>query len=324
MDKVRYNEKKGELKQISFIPVVTIEPTDKDVLFGKAFFLIVLSMLLATLTAISYLVIFQPTEEGALFKESQYGGVAAIYNFVLMLIFVIAFTLIIYLMIKKELFNILTILQGFLMGLISGSIGGLFLTLWSVELFFILVELKIIFPINENLLINFVITFQYVAFVLLFIITFISIISPKYNRLRNIVMLFTASVAGSYFGLSLGLITPIILLAGFALYDIIAVFKGPLKLISDELKNYMEEEKQPEEKRGLMIGLGDLFFYSLSLGYTLAFLTFSAFMLVLLSLLIGYMLTIKMVLDSSERRALPALPLPILLALMIIITFYFL
>ncbi len=306
---------------MSFIPVVTIDPGDRDTVFGKAIFLMAVGLLFATITAISYLIVFQPTEEGAFFKESQYGGTAALYNFAFMLVLVVTFTLIIYFMIKRGLFNILTILQGFLLGLISGSIGGLFITLWTIEILISLIYASVISPIDEQALINFVIIFQYLAFATLFIVTLITIVSAKYKRFRNFILIFTASVAGSYFGLSLGTLTPLILLVGFAIYDIIAVFKGPLKLISDELKNYMVEDEEAREKRGLIIGLGDVFFYSLAVGYTLAFLNVVAFILVVISLLVGYILTINIVLNEEKRRALPALPLPILFALTIIFFF---
>lgn len=322
------NTENSEIKDIPFIPVVSFPPDEPSRLIRKAFLTIAITLALAGITAISYLFLYTPSEEGAAFKESQMGSAAALYNLLFLLGTVVVFSIILYIMIKKRLLNILTVIQALLLGFVGGSIIGYFLILWIYELLIILdtlVSLSFLYS-YWDLIVSILNISIDVLFFVFWILISLAIVSPKFKKLRNFLLVLLSATTGAFLGLSLGIITPIILMLGFAIYDIFAVFKGPLKLITEELKNIVEEEGEEsiQDKTGLLLGLGDLFFYSLAVGYSLAFLGWIPFLLVSIAIIAGSTYTIKLVIDSKRKKALPALPIPMFLALAVIIFFYFL
>ncbi len=321
------NEKtsNGEIKDIPFIPVISFPPDTEDNLIKKAFFSILITILLAGLTAVSYLFFYPPSEEGATFKESQMGSAAAIYNLLFLLSIVLIFSIILYIMIKKRMLNLLTIMQALLLGFVGGSIISFFLVLWFYEGLILLnnvINLDFLFNSIDTLIMVLQIAID-ILFIIIGALIVLSITSNRFAKYRNPLLILLSATTGGFLGLSLGEITPIILMIGFAIYDIFAVFKGPLKLITEELRNIVEEEgEELKTKTGLLLGLGDLFFYSLAVGYSIAYLGWLPTALVGVTLSVGATYTIGLVLKSKRKRALPALPIPIFLSIGIIVLFY--
>jgi len=109
-----------------------------------------------------------------------------------------------------------------------------------------------------------------------------------------------------------------------ALYDIFAVFKGPLKILMNELKirpkGGRKKIKVPLSKifgilvvsiGGVNIGTGDLVFYSMivSAGYVIASVTGMIYSI--LAVNVGVLITVFIFL--KYKKMLPGLPIPILL-----------
>ena len=150
--------------------------------------------------------------------------------------------------------------------------------------------------------------------------------------IRNLMMIFFGAMIGSMLAIHLGLLTTVLILVGLSVYDIYAVFRGPLKGIIDhgretaeqynnntELYDEGEYEKVPllpalpvYSTPLINIGLGDFAFFSMLIsaavviGYELANLI--PLIAALIGLFVGAYYTFRLL---KKERALPGLPLPI-------------
>ena len=161
----------------------------------------------------------------------------------------------------------------------------------------------------------------YSALVLSAIFVGIYLLSATKGRLltaRNIILTINVTWMGVWMSWNMGELTPIALLIGFALYDLYSVFKGPLKQLAETLRRDIGGEK--EEEFGLGFGLGDVFFYSFAIGYSFAVLTLIETIVVCVVLLAGTLVTI-ILLFKTKAEALPALPIPVLSAVALILMF---
>ncbi|MFX0051743.1 MAG: hypothetical protein ACFE8U_10685 [Candidatus Hermodarchaeota archaeon] len=159
---------------------------------------------------------------------------------------------------------------------------------------------------------------------------------------KNVMMVFFGAMIGSMLAVHLGLLTTLLILIGLSIYDIFAVFRGPLKGIIEHGRKTAEEfEKNIEllnegeieyEKVPLLpalpvystplinIGLGDFAFFSmlisaavvisasLSNSISLPLIATLPLVFTLLGLFLGAYFTFKLL---EKERALPGLPLPI-------------
>ncbi|MFW9853850.1 MAG: hypothetical protein ACFFFG_02260 [Candidatus Thorarchaeota archaeon] len=151
---------------------------------------------------------------------------------------------------------------------------------------------------------------------------------------RNGMMVFFGAMLGSMLAIHLGLLTVFLILIGLAVYDIYAVFRGPLKGIIDhgrqtaaeveEQMQFLEENGIKYEKVPLLpalpvystplinIGLGDFAFFSMLASAVVVISSglanFFPLLATLVGLFIGAYYTFKFL---EEERALPGLPLPI-------------
>ncbi|RLE65110.1 MAG: hypothetical protein DRJ38_04370 [Thermoprotei archaeon] len=143
-----------------------------------------------------------------------------------------------------------------------------------------------------------------------------------------LLMLFYGSSAGSLFGVLLPMWTIILVAITLSLYDLYSVFKGPLKHLIELEKSRTSSNRQDTTLRrdsifrgavvpfkGLYLGIGDIIFYSMIV--SAIFLKPQPSLLRLIAavfaLSIGAYTTFKLV---EKRGALPALPLPLLLAIL--------
>jgi presenilin-like A22 family membrane protease len=129
---------------------------------------------------------------------------------------------------------------------------------------------------------------------------------------------YIASGAGSILGVSIPYWTFLILIIGISIYDIIAVFKGHLSSIS---------KSDAPLLRGLVVeigdvalGLGDLFFYSLTISAILFNYSITPAITASTSIIIGYMIIIY---TLNKRKQLPGLPIPLFLALATALIIYY-
>ncbi|MHA1976410.1 MAG: hypothetical protein ACW98F_01890 [Candidatus Hodarchaeales archaeon] len=162
---------------------------------------------------------------------------------------------------------------------------------------------------------------------------------------RNLMMVFFGPMIGAMLAIHMGLLTVFFILIGLSLYDIYAVFRGPLKGIIDESREsvkgmeYEIEEEEYEYGKSevelvplmpalpvystplISIGLGDFAFFSMFIS---AAVIISAeisspipLLLAVIGLLGGAYYTFQYL---KEERALPGLPLPIFGGITLLIT----
>jgi presenilin-like A22 family membrane protease len=144
------------------------------------------------------------------------------------------------------------------------------------------------------------------------------------GRISNAVILLLGGALGAFLGVSIPPISAVLILAFLAIYDIYAVYRGPVGKIA--------QQGLLEELRGLsfsfrdfQMGLGDLTFYSMLTGLVLAnagpilsivnaaFCAASA-----TGIIVGVVLVLKML---EKRGMFPGLPFPVFLGLLPLIVY---
>ncbi|MCW4004648.1 MAG: presenilin [Candidatus Bathyarchaeota archaeon] len=128
---------------------------------------------------------------------------------------------------------------------------------------------------------------------------------------RNVAVVGLGGALGVFFGFSVPLWSAILILAFLAVYDVFAVYRGPVGKIAehglDQLQGLSFAFKD------IQMGLGDLVFYSMLLGAV--FFNFSGILptiLAIVGILIGSILTFFML---EKKGIFPGLPFPIMLGL---------
>jgi len=138
------------------------------------------------------------------------------------------------------------------------------------------------------------------------------------GRISNVAILLLGGALGAFLGVSIPIVSAILILAFLAIYDVYAVYRGPVGKIA---------QQGLEELRGLsfsfkdfQMGLGDLTFYSMLIGLVLAnvgqilsienavFCAASA-----TGIVVGVLLVLKML---EKRGMFPGLPFPVFLGLL--------
>lgn len=129
---------------------------------------------------------------------------------------------------------------------------------------------------------------------------------------RNTAVIFIGGALGIFFGFSIPLYSAVLILAFLAVYDVIAVYRGPVGKIAqtglDELQGLSFSFKD------IQMGLGDLVFYSMLTGVMLfTFLpNILPYIMSVIGILVGSIITFFML----ERKGIfPGLPFPIMLGL---------
>jgi presenilin-like A22 family membrane protease len=129
---------------------------------------------------------------------------------------------------------------------------------------------------------------------------------------RNIAVVAIGGALGVFFGKFIPLYSAVVILAFLAIYDVIAVYRGPVGKIAqssglDELQGLSFSFKD------IQMGLGDLVFYSMLTG--VMFFSFSSILptiVAIFGILAGSIITFFML----ERKGIfPGLPFPIMLGL---------
>ena len=129
-------------------------------------------------------------------------------------------------------------------------------------------------------------------------------------------ILLLGGALGAFLGISIPIISAVLILAFLAIYDVFAVYRGPVGKIAqhglDQLRGLSFSF------RDVQMGLGDLTFYSMLTGLVLAnagpiFCAVSA---------IGIMAGVLLVLKMLEKRGMfPGLPFPVFLGLLPLIVY---
>ncbi len=121
---------------------------------------------------------------------------------------------------------------------------------------------------------------------------------------------YLSSASGVIIGSSIPFWTSIILLVAISLYDLLAVFKGHLKRIADADTSSIRGLLV--DFRGVTIGLGDLFFYSVLLSFSISNFGVVSGAAAYAGLLGGFIATLHL---AKKRRIFPGLPLTLTVAL---------
>ena len=130
---------------------------------------------------------------------------------------------------------------------------------------------------------------------------------------RNIVVIFLGGALGVFLGGSIPVVSALLILAFLAVYDVIAVYKGPVGKIADSGLDQLKGLSF--SFREIQMGLGDLVFYSMLCSVMLLNTDFGGWAPYLLSLagvLVGSFLTFIML---KKKGVFPGLPIPIFLGL---------
>jgi presenilin-like A22 family membrane protease len=129
------------------------------------------------------------------------------------------------------------------------------------------------------------------------------------SNARNVAVVCLGGALGVFFGASIPLLSALLILAFLAVYDIIAVYRGPVGKIAqyglDQLQGLSYSFKD------VQMGLGDLVFYSMLSG-TMLFNFNSLFpcLVSILGILAGSFITLVLL---EKKGIFPGLPFPILL-----------
>lgn len=145
--------------------------------------------------------------------------------------------------------------------------------------------------------------------------------SRKIKTIFALAILLISSTVGSYLALSIRFPTLILVFIFFIIYDLLSVFFGPLKILIKSLK--------PRGKItipfsfgflisnifGVSVGTGDYIFYSFLVSSTLIYKTIFHFLFASFLVLIGILITIKIL--EKTKKPLPGLPIPLSLSLLV-------
>ncbi|MBC7131454.1 hypothetical protein H5T51_09660 [Candidatus Bathyarchaeota archaeon] len=130
------------------------------------------------------------------------------------------------------------------------------------------------------------------------------------SRASNLIILMIGGGLGAFLGASIQTLSAVAILCFLAVYDIFAVYRGPVGKIADHgLENLRGLSFSFKE---VQMGLGDLTFYSMLAGHM--FINFGIIACITSSagILAGCYLVLRML---EKRRMLPGLPFPISLGL---------
>ncbi|XHH10145.1 MAG: presenilin family intramembrane aspartyl protease [Candidatus Bathyarchaeia archaeon] len=134
----------------------------------------------------------------------------------------------------------------------------------------------------------------------------------KYTKARNVAVIGLGGALGVFFGFSIPLYSAIAILVFLAVYDVIAVYRGPVGKIAesglDQLSGLSYGFKD------IQMGLGDLVFYSMLMGAM--FFSFPSSILPTIMSLVGICIGAVITFFMLEKKGIfPGLPFPIVLGL---------
>ena len=130
------------------------------------------------------------------------------------------------------------------------------------------------------------------------------------SKARNTAVICLGGALGVFFGNSIPFLSGVLILAFLAVYDVFAVYYGPVGKIAhaglDQLQGLSYSFKD------VQMGLGDLVFYSMLSGSMLFNFGLISWLVSLVGILVGSFLTLVML---EKKGIFPGLPFPILLGL---------
>ena len=267
--------------------LIHLTPILASLLFG---------VLCALLISTSQLKIYQVTP----FTESVSGSFGNACYFVVL---VGVGASLLYLLLKRKNHKLVTLITGFALTTAVFMLSIIYLSA-TFSMFAIPQIEGLILILILSLLITFTVDF---------------VIFRRRNRTCDLVVLCLGGALGTFLGISIPTLSAILILVFLAIYDVFAVYRGPVGKIA---------HSGLEQLRGLsfsfkdvQMGLGDLTFYSMLSGHMLLNFGFIPCLASITGILFGCLLAFKML----ERKGMfPGLPFPVALGLIPLIISLFL
>jgi len=214
----------------------------------------------------------------------------------------------------------------FLIGIIKLGLGKIFrliVTVFPIAVLFLYLPFQLEI-VSSNILglpsalTNFILTLAF----LYALLVIISIVEGIRTVTLSAFVLMT-SLIGAFLAVSISPPTLFVLPVAFALYDIYAVFRGPLKMLIKVKPVRPRKEDRDLNKRfglllvrigGFTIGAGDFTFYSMLVAAAFLIKGLGAAFFVGVAINFGIVLTLKLL--EKVNRPLPGLPIPIALGIL--------
>ncbi|MEM2098205.1 MAG: presenilin family intramembrane aspartyl protease [Candidatus Bathyarchaeia archaeon] len=240
--------------------------------------------------ACAYLLLSQPVSSVPVTPFQEGTTSATLGNAIYFVVLVATGAFVLYILLKWKNRKLITFLTAF--ALTAASI--------LLSLFYFSAVL-VFMPNSEMLLICLTVVVTIVVDVSIFVLD---------GGIRNGVVICLGGALGVFFGFSIPFLSAVLILCFLAVYDVFAVYKGPVGKIAhvglDQLKGLSFSFKD------VQMGLGDLVFYSMlssSMLFNFGWISYSTS---LVGILTGSLLTFVML----ERKGIfPGLPLPVFLGL---------
>ena len=131
---------------------------------------------------------------------------------------------------------------------------------------------------------------------------------------RNVAVVCIGGALGIFFGFSIPLYSAVLILAFLAVYDVFAVYRGPVGKIAQSSAGMDQLQGLSFSFKDIQMGLGDLVFYSMLTGAM--FFSFLPSILPTIAAIIGIMAGSIITFFMLEKKGIfPGLPFPIMLGL---------
>ncbi len=199
---------------------------------------------------------------------------------------------ILYILLKRKNLRIVTLITGF-------ALTTATLMLSIVYLDAVLLILNTPYPDVLALVLSLVVT-----------VSAVLVIFRTHGSLSNITILSLGGALGTFLGSAIPTLSTILILGFLAVYDTFAVYRGPVGKIArgglEHLRGLSYSFKDIE------MGLGDLTFYSMLSGHMLLNFGYMACLAAIVGILVGCVLSFKML---EKKGMFPGLPFPVLFGL---------
>lgn len=262
---------------------------------------VILSIITASFIAFSLSPI-SPYEFGVVFSEIEGGILSAALNALIYLLIAaiggfLMYLLLVYFKIK---FTLLKLLLSFLIYFSSTIILTYYVQIWFTSfLSDLLVYTLTLISVN------------FLAAFLAYLIIFNDV-----NVVNKISLIIYCGMTGAFLALMIPTWSIILVLIALSIYDIYSVRKGPIRKSLKNAENKIEKLNITYKGKTVEIGMGDLIFYSILPAHTLVFFSIPLSLIVTINIVIGAILSLKLLMKTEY---IPGLPISILLSVIPVI-----
>ena len=257
------------------VQVVYLVPVLASLLFGLA---------------CAYLLLSQPVSLVQVAPFSENNASAPFGNAVYFVIIVALSATVFYILLKRKSRRLIT-------GLIA-------LALTAASLLLSLVYLSALFAYAPSL------DFLVLPLSVLITVIFDLAIFRLGSKARNLVVVLLGGGLGVFFSASIPFYSAVLILVFLAVYDVFAVYYGPVGKIADSGLDQLQGLSY--SFKDVQMGLGDLVFYSMLVGTMLFNFGLLSYIVSLVGILAGSFITFLLL---EKRGMFPGLPFPIMLGL---------